>query len=570
MAYTPPVGIPNPKDSFSTFGDIDQATPAWPASWFTTPTTATTDKYYIDKTHPSATNTGNQYGYPDKPRATPPEGALNAGAFVYIHAGTYLNTESAGDRWDWHGTGTAADPIWITGNPTTKPILRDFTHLGSAGSISYMVFENIEISGLTTTRLLIQPGIDGNTIDHVLVRNCILTGTGNSGDSNGINISLSSSTDNIPNSTVTYVVVYNNVVTNFGDKTSSDDCGIYVGYHTDYIWVLDNLIHDVAADGVAGSHYADDDTKLATHVFIGRNTTYANGENGIDIKAVRYLVISENTIYGPFSREQGWGIVLHSGASPAHPVRDAYVLNNTIYNVSGGIYCTASVGTQDITIMGNLIYGVDADFSAQVDALNGRCIVIRADFAGTAYIANNTFDSYDAGVYITNIGIGDAAYVSGNIFSNRNIEANYDIEVPTNGEEARIDTDYNHFYHATYAPTFFWANAARTLSYMQGTASEEIHSTTGDPKFVTAGANFNLQSSSPCIGKGTISPAYDLFATMFGVSCTYDKAGRSRPQEATWDQGACEYVSGGSASVSKKKSITKYINLGILGVKQWQ
>jgi len=352
FAYTPHLGIPNPSMYFGTFGEIDQPTPNPATKCPSWPSAPTVGCYYIDKTNTACTNTNNTYGYPNKPRCLPPEGLLAAGSYVYIHAGTYNPIDTDGDRFDWHGAGTASNPIWITGNASSRPILTDFVHIGAAGSVSYMVVENLALT--SGANMLISPSIDGTNIDHVIIRNCVLTGRGLFYDGSGIGIGPSSGDDGIPNSTIKYVVVYNNTVSAFGDKSKSDQGGVYQGYHTNATWVLNNTIFDIAADGVAGSHYSDYTSKLANNFYIGGNTIYGNGEDGIDIKVTDGIVISGNTITGPCyaGRGAGSGIVLHYGANNL-PCKNALVQYNTIYNISTGIGNGGSYGCDNCSYVGN-------------------------------------------------------------------------------------------------------------------------------------------------------------------------------------------------------------------------
>ena len=545
--YTMPIGIPDPALSFGgTLDPIDTPTPDWPASWNEGTTSATEGYYYIDKTDGNATDSGNTYGHPDLPRASIPEGALSAGDFIYVHAGTYTAADSGGDRFNWYGTGTSANPIWITGNPTTNPIFQDHLHIADGGSASYIIFENFEFSG-SAAWLETRPTTDGHTVDHLVIRNCTMTGAQVTDDRTPINIGPSSSTDYIPNSTINYTVVYNNTISNYGDKSSTEECGVYAGYHTDYTWVLNNTIFSVGADSLGGCHYADNGTKKTEHYYIGGNTLYGNGENGIDLKGARYVIISENTIYGPYTREQGYAIVLHYGAPPSTTVKDAWVIFNKIYSVSGGIY-TSSVGCDNLTILGNIIYDVKASYAAQVDALNGYCVRI-AGGNGTFRIVDNTFYQYDKGLDINDLDGTDTCSIHGNIFHTRNSTDNYEIEEGT--DESKIDIDYNQYYPVAESAAFNWGGSERTLSYMQNTASECAHGAEGDPKLVNPTTDFSLQSDSPCVDASVEHAAYDAFYTAYSISIEKDYDGTARPQNSVWDMGAYEYGgSSGSAAFS--------------------
>src|SRR5262245_45407632 len=73
-AWTPPIGVPAPQ-----FG-INQVAPPTPNPWLA----STPGFYYVDKSHPAATDSGNAYGSPATPRRTIPL-TLPAGALVELH-----------------------------------------------------------------------------------------------------------------------------------------------------------------------------------------------------------------------------------------------------------------------------------------------------------------------------------------------------------------------------------------------------------------------------------------------------------------------------------------------------
>lgn len=554
--YTPPKGIPNPSASFSTFGEIDQASPSVATTgnpkctnW---PTSATEGCYYVDKTHGSATNTDNTYGYPDKPRSTPPEGTLAAGSLVYIHAGTYTNADSAGSYFDINGAGTALNPIWIIGNSGTRPIFQNEFVIGATGNTSYIVFENFEFSGVIQNAITVSATSDAVVIDHIIVRNCVVTGTQNGDDYTGINIGVSALDDGAtyyPNATIQYVVVYNNHVSNIGNKLLSEEGGIHVGYHTKYIWVLDNIVHDISSDGIAGSHYSNTDDRKTEYVFIGRNTSYANGENPMDFKSINHFVISENILTGPCVKEQGWGLVTHYGHTTGGtvPCKDGWIIFNKIYGVASGTGNGGSSGCSDCNYIGNIIYDIDSSYAVDADPFNGYCFQIGGS-DGALNIVDNTCYGYNVGgVYVSDLGAGDSLNIHGNIFSRSEAGTN-EIYLDGTDQDDYVNMDYNRFYNSGGAVAFYWNGGSRNMTYIKETASECAHCSEGDPGLSNPPTSFALATGSACIGANVEGPvgatSYDAFATAwaaFGVTIEKDYAGTTRPQETTWDIGAMEY-----------------------------
>ena len=547
LAYEPPIGIPDPAEFWAEFGEIDQPTPAWPASWLSGTTTATDNYYYIDNTHPSATDSSNPFGHPQLPRATFPGSlSFSAGTYIYCHAGSY-----SAPLEDLRGVGTAASPIWLTGNASNRPILTNAAHFGrgASGDTSYWIMENLFFSG-PPAGINIRPTVDGQSIDHVLIRNIKIQQTGTAADAGGILVGISSTDDTIPNSTITDVVVYNCDISYCGDRITTDTTGVYNGFHTDRVWVSDNLIHHVGADSIAGSHFSNRTTQTTNNYYIGRNTLYGNGENGIDIKAATGVIISQNTIYGPFEREQGAAIVLHSGAPPAVRVEDCAVIFNRIYHCSAGIQTGFSHGADNMQITGNLFYDIKSSYSAVTDpGINGLCIQLGGS-NGDFHISNNTFHDYDRGILLGDVGSSDNIYIHGNVFANRFLAAEHDIDVfGGSAASARVDLSNNCYYQPTHGASWQWDGATRDLAYMQGTAGEEVGSITSDPLFLNpATGNFTIPSASPLVGASTQGAAYAAFAAMFpGRSAEFDFRGGGRPSATTWDIGAVEHNAPGAA-----------------------
>src|SRR5688572_6135642 len=96
-----PIGVPAPS-----FGIAQRAAPA-PNPW----NAEVAGFYYVDASAVSATDTGNTYGYPARPRRTVPE-SLPAGAVVTL-AGTYSQTHLGSSM--VKANGTAVAPVFIRG-----------------------------------------------------------------------------------------------------------------------------------------------------------------------------------------------------------------------------------------------------------------------------------------------------------------------------------------------------------------------------------------------------------------------------------------------------------------------
>jgi hypothetical protein len=331
------------------------------------------DCYYVDNDDPRATDEDNPYGFPDKPRKTIPEGEFKAGAYVEVRGGTVNPYHSKGDRFDFSGVGTQEKYIVISGKRgASKPKLADWVHIGSRGKTSYLIFEGFEIQ-TEKYGLEIRPGVDGQNLDHISVRDCTMHGNGEfKSRQSFVATSYESST---PNSSVSYVVFYNNVSFDAGDwdAANEDDTASFImGDNTHYVWVLDNEAYRSGGDGVAGAHGAN---RGSDHYYICRNILYQHRENAIDIKEINNVIISENICFNfrSTSSSNGEAIVVHYGKHSIGP-NEVWLINNKIYDAKIGIQVNSTKG--DAYILGNLIYDIEGGSGVGILVYNIKHVVV--------------------------------------------------------------------------------------------------------------------------------------------------------------------------------------------------
>lgn len=543
LAYEPYIGTTDPADhpSWSGFGEIDQPNPTFPPEWTGGTTSVATGWFYVDKTVPGATNSGNPNGHPGAPRLTPPENLLAPGDKVYIHAGTYGALDSGGDRWGWHGPGTAANPIWVFGNPVTNPIFEDDIHIAEQGDVSFFILSDIQMSGVGTNIIDIRTTPLSTSATNIIVRNCRFIGTGSNLDGTAMTGRAQDGTTDV----VEHIVWYNNKISDngvhnsgaIGTSDGNDEGGIDMGKNMDFVWILDNEIYRVGSDSVSGCHTCSA-AERPTNVTIAGNLMYENDENALDFKGIQKMVISQNEMYGPFNDDSGNAVVLHGGAQSI-PVEDCWVIFNEIHDCPTGSWVTAGARVHHV---GNVFYNTTSQVEAgqQEDQLNGAVIAYRGITAnsGINYVVNNTIYSYEAGFMATNSGL--QADIRDNLFINRITAANrYDYAM-TSGDSPNITSSNNNYHVQT--PALFNDSALRTIAQMQGNYGLEIGSSQFDPQFVAPGSDFNLQATSPVIDQGSLSPAYAAFAAEYpGRSIEFDFNGNSRTSGVAPDIGAFEF-----------------------------
>jgi hypothetical protein len=571
-AYTPPKGIPDPADSFSTFGEIDQAAPSTATTgnpkctnW---PTAATTGCYYIDPTHGSSSDNSNDLGYPNKPRKTPPNKIYSAGDLIYIHAGSFSAA--------WYirgGVGTAANPIWVVGNSSAPPTFTNNIQIGNyvtgvEQATSYVILTDLNFAagGTTTGRIRISPSINNSPVSNIIVRNCVMTGAGRSnnlpvaGDiSDSTAIIVGSNGTTVTNSATTNVVLYNLTISNYGYVgdlgVGSEECGVYWTEYVNGLWILNSTFHGMGSAGMGGCHNCAAAEKTARNIFIGANTSYENGERCMAFKYTDGFIVSENNCYGFHHDEQGWNI------SAQYATKNGWFLFNRIYHASAGIVTVSAPANENFYFIGNLFYDIkqayDTNHAPSFDVLDGvaiGCTSCNGDF----WIVDNTMYDCDMGVKTTQTATANTVKIHGNIISGRT-DAGFNEIYITAGAESYVDMDYNLFQYPSGNATIYWGGASRVLTCIQGTGaspcdtySECANCIEGDPKFDGASRNLHIASDSPAVGANVEGPVggtvYDLFATTwtaYGVTIEKDYDGKTRPQNSTWDIGAYEFYDSG-------------------------
>ena len=527
MAYVYPVGIPVApwgvnETVASVYGD---------ANYYT---------HWVDNDHPSATDTSNPNGSPTTPRLTLPTlTGLAAGTVIQVRGGTttpYYTTSQT--PVNMSASGTSPSPVFLTGlGATQKPMLRRGLKVNA--SSSYLVIEGLQWSTVNESICQVRTSTASQVFDRICVRDCEGTGTG---------ISTGGGTvmgpgDDSGSSTFTNIVYLRNTLHDFGDYQAgaqNDYHAFTCGHRTTGFWVLDNVAYHCGGDGFQAGHGLQQATESPTDVFIGRNTFYQFGENGIDIKNLHDCVISSNVLYGPNNTtiSDGVALVVHEGG----PTTDqgpynVWVINNYIHDNALGIANSDCWPTKPIWYIGNLIVNMTSE-QGLAHGLTG---------GGDYRVYHNT---------IVNVGTEGIRFSSagsdvkggGNLV----VTATEHLEMAAAANPSAWSNDLYWQGGANVAITWLGTTYTSVAAWIAATAFGD-NSLQQDPLLT---GSYRLTADSPCRGAGlNMSSVETAFQAEFGVSLLKDLDGTVRPN-GVWDIGALQYA---------PSIVTGHLGRGVMG-----
>jgi hypothetical protein len=557
-AYNPPIGIPDPGIWGSTH-PLDSSAPSQPGSW----TSDQAGYYYVDSTNPNSSDAGR--GNLSVPRRTPPSTIPEAGlqpVLIVLAGGPYDNTYTLSNI-----RGTAANPVWIRGISNiakTEFAPSSNKRAISISDCSYLYFENIYLNGANCTS---NSGFNVfENSDHIVLRNSDIKNFFAPTTADAVYVGMSSgwTSGEVNNYHVFYNLNFSLIGMHNWPPTVPEGEGeriaIKLEYGVDHIWILNSSFEDIGEDGVHILNYHNQYARGSNggkpqYIYIGNNTFYRCGEQGIDVKESDDVVISQNTIhYVRVPQEMGWGWGLSGGeaiqlndegydyAGGDQSAGNSWVLFNKIYDVTTGV---SSMSGRPSYIIGNLIYGM-------VDANVGSygIIVDKPDYSvptAVAHVVNNTIvNPIDYGIRM------NSAY---DCYSANNII--YELVSTTTWHERTNNIGHtkdvrNELYYDT--------TAVRTLGFSCVDCKSGF-----DPLFVNLPAeNYSLSVNSPAKDAGAVSSAYDIFYSLYSIDIKKDILGITRPQGAGWDIGAYEYVSNTQQQVVNLAPGWNWISFNVL------
>ena len=505
MAYVPPIGIPPPS-----FG-IDEVhtmylDPGYTYDYGSGPEVYHTNAgspytHYIDNTHGSATDSGNSLGTPTVPRLTIPATTLPAGSVVEIHGGPYTST--ANSKIYIEGTGTSDLPIFIRGISGNEPRFFNTCTVGRYGSCYYVILENIDF-------YVFEARYGSH---HIAARSSFAR--------NGNAFKIYSGLIGTP---VYDIVFYNNVIYDNGDwesEVENDVHGVSVRWYCYNVWILDNEIYHNGGDSVQIDALENDGVH---HVYIGGNEMHEEGEDAIDVKECRDVIISQNEMHSlglEYAPRGGTPLVLHYG-----PER-IWVLLNHVHDSGTGL---GSSSSNNVYFIGNVIHdihhGVEEGYDPEDSASTGSGL--RSRSSGTVHFVNNTIYNCDMGIAVA---VNDAVHLVNNIVKDISDTSSYHIIYSDGPTAGNSNMQYNLLHQDGDTIRIRWGgDYYYDISSFQSDTGKGVGCVEDDPLFIDApNSDFHLNRGSPTINAGSDIQGYiDIFSDLYGINIGVDFDGVAR------------------------------------------
>jgi hypothetical protein len=346
--WTPPMGIPTPP-----FGISEQA----PAP-----------NIFVDEANGDDGNPCTAA----KPCATIPR-SLAAGSVVSV-IGQYTFAHSSPNT--IVANGTASKPVFIEGGQLTSG--------DNELSGTYVIVEKGVSGGLN-----IRDTPDGGPTHHVVVRDEEFTG-------GGVAFAQWLGGD------MSYFVALRTYIHDVGDMNTTTDQDAHcvgVGGPAHHVWVLDSTFTRCSGDGLQVNGGSDANGPLTHHIYAGRNIAVHNRQSGFWAKQSTYVVFSTNVVseMRPNSGGNGWCF------GGQYAAASLVIVNNRCTNSEGGVgimsYDDGAPG--GVIVVDNTFWNIHHTTSGSniQDVWSGGAAIFMAGGLDR-YIVNNTIYDVDGGIQI--------------------------------------------------------------------------------------------------------------------------------------------------------------------------
>jgi hypothetical protein len=505
-----PIGIPEPE-----FG-IHEIAPAMPDPW----DAPIAGAYYVDITHPAATDDDAATGTPAAPRRSIPA-SLPAGATVWIAGGPYPGATI-------HADGTSDAPVFVTAaDPEARPVIE-----GGVGlSGRWLVVEYLDIAGPESGVGIATPS------DHVVVRHSEVR----DGEGGGSGLYTGRWNPEDDPAVAEHIVFWNNYIHDNGDVMADfdeDHHGIALGHHASHVWILDNEMARNSGDGLQVNAKKAYLAETLHHVWVGRNVTHENKQTGLWSKQATDVVFTQNVSWGhrPSNSSGGAGIGFQYG-----PER-LWIIFNEIYDCEVGVGSSTNIGDEDgvagtgedVYVVGNLVHGIHKQDGSgpTTDPWQSGAGLRFTDETATKHVVANTIVDTDV-AFTYPRGTGGVEIVDNIMVAS--LGRAIVIETPEGAAASSVG--YGFF---DPGAAIDWGGSETDLAGLAG-LGQCMGCVAGDPSFVDAAAgDYRLQPASPAVDAGGPTDVAAIYEGLYGVSIAVDFDRAPRVVGAAVDIGAFE------------------------------
>ena len=509
---TMPLGIPDPGFGINEkLEDFYQRPDPWNEE--------VTGWYFVSPQHPQASDS-NAFGTPQAPRATIPD-PVPAGSVVVLD-GEYDYAPTGYDRILVNGT--ASQPVFFIAEPGAR-ITRKWRI-----EASYLIVDGLEF----TERGKIEIRYPSH---HVAFRNGEHHDM--AGEFGGFG---NSATEKVEYIVLYNNKIHSEDGWNQNPSVDLDHHGIKFDSWVDRVWVIGNEgYHNGGSFIQVGNRYAGHDLERNRYFYIGGNTLYENRQSPIEIKQSSDIIISGNLLYN--NRRVQTNTSGQGGLAILYGPARIWVINNRIYNSNFGVKAGSNSGGegQGLYIVGNVIHDISVEPGDSYNS-NSAWAPAAVMLAGgdDRYVVNNTIWNVDGGIHSPS---SPALQIQGNLIANVFkgyhifLESNSTLTVSSAENNAFSQQDAsvslrlgNTLYSGIAAFEGAWNNANQNIEGNPELVSPQTH-------------DYALSSTSALVDSGMESDIYQTFEDLYGLDIRQDIRGVARPQNGRWDIGAFEFES---------------------------